>query len=62
MNLIKLSNTFVFPDPEHRMIKIQQVSSGIYGHFSLYSLLFSFVTSSKLNIFVMYNNDSSEES
>ena len=59
---MKLSNAFVFPDPEPPIIKIMYRCSGIYGYFLLYSLLFSFVILSKLIIFVMYDNDSFEKS
>ena len=47
---IKLSSAFVFPDPEPPIIKFLYGWSGIYGHFSLCSLLFSFVISSRLII------------
>ena len=40
---IKFSNAFVFPDPEPPINNIQYVWSGIYGHFKLCSVLFSFV-------------------
>ena len=49
-SFIKLSNVFVFPDREPPIIKILYEWSGIYGHFSLCFLLFSFVTLSKLTI------------
>ena len=58
---MKLSNTFVFPDPEPPIIKILCGWSGINGYFLLCSPLFSSVISSILSIVVMYNNDSSEE-
>ena len=51
-SFIKLSNVFVFLDPEPPIIKIQYRWSGIYGHFSLYSLLFLLVVLSKLIIFM----------
>ena len=38
-----------FPDPEPSIIKILYGWSGIYGHFLLCSLLFSFVISSRLS-------------
>ena len=47
---IKLSNRFVFPDPEAPIIKILYGWSGIYGHILLCSLLFWFVILSRLNI------------
>ena len=50
-SFIKLSNAFAFLDPEPPAINILYEWSGIYGHFLLWSSLFSFVISSKLNIF-----------
>ena len=56
-SFIKLSNVFVFPDPEPPIINILFGWSGIYGHFKLCSLLCSFVVSSELNIFVCFKNN-----
>ena len=53
---IKLINAFDFPDPEPSIINILYEWSVIYGHFLLWSLSFVFVISSKLTIFVYYNN------
>ena len=50
-----------FSDPEPPIIKILHASSGINDHFLLSSLLFSFVISSRLSTFVMYNNGSQRE-
>ena len=38
----KFNNAFVFPDPEPPIINILYGWSGIYGHFKLSSVLFSF--------------------
>ena len=56
-SFIKLINALVFHDPEPPIINILYGSSGIHGHFLLLSSLFSFVISSKLNIFACYKND-----
>ena len=47
---IELSNALGFPDPEPPNIKIMWGWFGIYDHFLLCSLLFSFLILSKLNI------------
>ena len=39
---IKFNNAFVFPDPELPIISILYGRSGIYSHFELCSVLFSF--------------------
>ena len=40
---IRLTNAFVFPDPEPQTIKILYGLSGISGQFVLCSFMFSFV-------------------
>ena len=55
-SFIKLSNAFVFPDPKPPIISIRYGRSGIYGHIGLCTKLFSFVITSRLNIFVCYKN------
>ena len=54
---IELSNAFAFPYTELPVINILYGLSGIYGHFLLWSSLFSFVILSRLIIFVCYKND-----
>ena len=49
--LIRLNNEIVFPDSQPPVINILYGWSGICGKFGLLSLMFSFVTSSKLIIF-----------
>ena len=56
-SFIKLSNVLVFHDPEPPIINTLYGGSGINGHILLWFLLFSFVISSKLIIFVCYEND-----
>ena len=46
-----------FSDPEPRIINILYGWSGIYGHFVLWSSLFSFVEASKQNVFVCCENE-----
>ena len=40
---IKFNNAFIFPDPEPPVISILYGQSGIYHHFKLCSVVFSFV-------------------
>ena len=47
-----------FPDPEPPVIRILYEWSGKNGHCFCVFLLFSFVISSRLSIFVMYDNGS----
>ena len=56
-SFMKLSNAFVYPDPESSINNILCRWSKILCHFLLWSLLLSFVTSSKLNDVVCYKRD-----
>ena len=40
---IRLSNSFIFPDPDPSIIKGLCGGPGMFGQFGLYMLLFSFV-------------------
>ena len=60
-SIIKLSNVFVFANPEPAIVNILYEWSGIHGHFELFSTLFSFVISSKLKIFVCYKNGTTQK-
>ena len=51
---IKLSNAFVFSDPEPPIINSLFVSSGICGQLVLSFFMFSLVISSKLIVFVLF--------
>lgn len=51
---VRLSNAFLFPDPEPSIINILNGWSGIWGQFALCSFNFSSVTSSELMIFLLF--------
>ena len=51
--LIRLNNEFTFPDLEPSFSKVLYGWSGIFGQFGLCSFMVSFITSSKLIIFLM---------
>ena len=50
-HFVKLSNAFVFLDPESPIINFLYGWSGIYGHLLFSPSLCSFVIQSKLNVF-----------
>ena len=52
---IRLINAFVFSDPEPSIINTLYEWSGICCQFGLGYFVFSFVTSSKLIIFVLFH-------
>ena len=52
--LMRLNKEFVFPDIELPVINILYGWSGICGQFELRSFMFSYVTSSKLIIFLTF--------